>query len=93
VEPEGNGTPSGEIAVEAAGAECTLAAPEGECEITIATAGSWTIAATYRGDGNFLGGQFEWLVKVEPEAAPLEDARTKAPEEPSDPAEDPVDPL
>ena len=52
--PEGQGAPSGEVTVRAGEAEgCALAAPEGRCTLTFATAGSRTIAASYAGDGNF----------------------------------------
>ena len=74
VEPEGKGTPSGGIAVEAgAGAVCALAAPEADCVLTFTTAGSRTITATYAGDGNFEGGASTHTVAlvVEPAATSM----------------------
>jgi hypothetical protein len=54
----GNGTPTGTVTVSASSGEAcagTLSGGTGSCSLTFITVGSWTLTASYSGDGNFAG--------------------------------------
>ena len=54
VEPPAGGTPTGVVTVTDGTASCTATLPASRCSLTLLTAGSYTLVATYSGNNSFL---------------------------------------
>jgi hypothetical protein len=54
VEPPAGGTPTGVVTVTDGAASCTATLPANSCSLTLSTAGSHALVATYSGNNSFL---------------------------------------